>query len=188
MAMHDMSMVEVEIQGQRFLRATWQERIAARVLEGALAFFLVPLAMGIVAPLLHPGLAATLGLLCLFAGLAFIMVGDHWLRGAGIGKRMLGLRVIHARHGTPPSAGQCFLRSLKSCTYLSLWGLLANGYDDAKGNNSDEFAVVRARALPPSLPTPVQAPAGASQSRVKFDDLGDFMAKKFGPKSGDSRE
>jgi uncharacterized RDD family membrane protein YckC len=183
---HDASLVE--IQGQKFLRATWQERVGARVLEGVLTFFAVPMALGFVAPLLHPWLAATLWLLCLFAGLAFIMVGDHWLRGAGVGKRMLGLRVMHARHGTPPSAGQCFLRSLKSCTYLSLWGLLANGYDEVKGHNSEEFAVVRARALPPSLPAPVEAPTDAPQSRVNFDDLGDFLSKKFGSKGGDPQE
>jgi hypothetical protein len=83
-----MALKTVTIQGKPIRLASWPQRILARTVDLALI-------IAILAVL--PGIFQTLALaICL----PYFFIGDGLLQGRNLGKRIVGLKVLDAKHGT----------------------------------------------------------------------------------------
>jgi uncharacterized RDD family membrane protein YckC len=174
----------ITVRDETYQVAPWSLRIAAKAIDSALCQgalgFGVPLAYSLL-----PEVAASA------ATLVFALVAVWWwlasdgvLHGAGLGKSMLGLRLVHRRHGSAPTQGQAALRQLKYSMFLSVWGLIALSHDDSHNRDqADEFVTVRTRKQ--QIPAPnADAPAVAPPpSRpINVEALGSFLSGKYSHK------
>lgn len=169
------------IRDQTFHVVPWSLRIAAKVLDAVccygLAFFGIPVLYAVL-----PIEAATpLAVVLLAVSMWWWLASDGVLHGAGLGKRLLGLKLVHRRHGSAPSWSQAALRQLKYSMFLSAWGLLAHSYDESHNRSQgDEYVTVKAdkpigsnsvaapEASPPPLPRPIDSDGLASFLSAKY--------------------
>jgi hypothetical protein len=97
---------------------------------------------------------------------------------------MLGLRLVHRRHGSTPTQGQAALRQLKYSMFLSVWGLIAISHDESHNRNqADEFVTVRTRkeqAPSPDVKDPAVVPPPPRP--INVEALGSFLSEKYAHK------
>lgn len=83
---------------QQYRVAGWPQRVVARGLDVVLVVFACAM----------PG--EIFGVLQVPAGLIYLILGSGLMKGASLGKRAMGLKVIESRHGGPCGVMQDFLR------------------------------------------------------------------------------
>jgi uncharacterized RDD family membrane protein YckC len=166
------------IRGETFHVASWPVRIAAKVIDLAFCYGIIFFGLGLLPPLLPEAWFFFLFIPFFFAVMAWWFTSDGLLRGAGLGKRLLGLRLVHRRHGSRPSAGEATIRQLKYSTFFSLWGLVTNAHDEKHGTTQpDEFVTVK-KARPAS-DLAALAPPLPPHRPLDVKDLGHFLADKY---------
>lgn len=106
---------------QQYRVAGWPQRVVARALDVAL--IIVGCSVG--------GVIA--GAFVLPVGIVYLFIGSSLLKGASLGKRALGMKVIDARHGGPCSVVQDLLRQ-SYFFYGNPVFLAFIAYDAAKGS------------------------------------------------------
>src|SRR4051812_45543145 len=88
----------VTVAGQQHSKATWPRRIAARVLDPVLLIAVCTVAGENWLPLTIP------------LSIIYLLIGNALMRGASVGKRLTGLKIIDATHGRPCSVIQDLVR------------------------------------------------------------------------------
>jgi uncharacterized RDD family membrane protein YckC len=117
----------------------------------------------------------------------YLLLGDTWLQGASFGKQLAGLRVVRLDSGRPPTAKESLMRSIDSARLLTVPGVLFAAIEGPDCAIAGRFAVVRAKPYEPPAQLNTQV-FGPPPGRVNMDDLGDFLAKKFGQKTEEPKE
>jgi hypothetical protein len=138
----------VNVGKQEYVLASRKRRALAGVVDFSVAF----------GPLFFLG---DYGAVFILPALAYLFMGDGILRGQRLGKRLLGLKVIDARHGTPCTPFQDFIRNCGRASVFSYGGLgaILRAYDHAVGNvpAQPEIYVILTRSVtdadrPPAPP------------------------------------
>jgi uncharacterized RDD family membrane protein YckC len=162
------------IRGETFHVAPWPVRVAAKVIDFLFCNAVIVAAARVIT-VFFPDLIA--GILIVFTfgvAIAWWLLSDAVFKGAGVGKRLLGLRLIHRCHGSKPSAGQAALRQLKYSMFMSLWGLVGHAVDDRNGTaQPDEFITVTTEDAP------AHGPPAPPRRELDIKGLGSFIANKY---------
>jgi hypothetical protein len=148
----------VTVAGQRYSLASWRRRAGAAVLD--IAFLAGLISLDAVA-------GEWLLALTIPCALFYAFFGNALLQGATIGKRLMGIKVIDARHGSPCTYMQDFVRH----RYLFLGSflfLVLSAFDSAQGAFSrPEVYLVRTVPPLPSDESPPEKPAKLDLAGMK---------------------
>jgi RDD family len=125
----------VTVAGQQYHKATWPRRIAGRLLD-------ITLLVGACTVAGENFLVITVPL-----SIVYLLIGDGLLRGASLGKRLTGMKVIDAKHGGPCSIIQDLVRH-RYLFFTNPVFLLLTAYDSAQGCfDNPELYIVRTTPL-----------------------------------------
>jgi hypothetical protein len=168
------------IRDQSYDVAPWLLRIAAKSIDAGLCYGVL-IFIGPILSLMLPEIAVfAVMVLLLGVSLWWWFTSDAILQGASVGKRLIGLRLVHQRHGSAPSSLQAALRQLKYSTFLSLWGLMAHSYDERHGRSQDDgFVTVQVKK--PGLPA-APPPLPPSRRPMNLEALGAFLSDRYADK------
>jgi uncharacterized RDD family membrane protein YckC len=174
----------ITVRGETYQVAPWPLRIAAKVIDLALCHGALGFAIPVVFALLPEVAASASTVVLAVLAVWWWLASDGVLHGAGLGKSMLGLRLVHLSHGSAPTQGQAALRQLKYSMFLSVWGLIAISHDERHSRNqADEFVTVRTRKQEAPCPETEAAAVAAPQSRpINMEALGSFLSDKYAHK------
>jgi uncharacterized RDD family membrane protein YckC len=164
--------------------ATWPLRIAAKVIDFGICYGVFVYGVPLVFVVFPEALASLLMFVVLAACAWWWLASDGVLHGAGLGKLLMGLRLVHRRHGSAPSQGQAVLRQLKYSMFLFLWGLIAHGYDNTHGlSQEDGFVTVKAkRPHGYGAASDAPPPVPANSRPLNVEALGSFLSRKYAHK------
>ncbi len=124
----------ITVAGLQYRKASWFLRVVAQMIDVALVFGLCVITARSLA----------LSLIMLLVAVIYLLVGSGLLRGATLGKRLVGIKVMEARHGGPCSVIQDFLRH-RYLLFANPVFLLFMAYDSAQGSlDQPETYVVHA--------------------------------------------
>lgn len=177
----------VGIDDRIYQLAPTRRRLGARAIDLGL---LVTLESFVVAPLffLLPAPLQTGAWTAYYiAAIFYLLLGDTWFRGASLGKQIVGLRVMRLDTGRPPTVKESLVRCLDSARLLTVPGVLFAAIEGPTCAITGRFAVVFAKPYEPPAQLDPKV-FGPPPGRVNMDDLGDFLAKKFGSKTGEPKE
>jgi uncharacterized RDD family membrane protein YckC len=178
----------ITVREETYQVAPWSLRIGAKAIDSALCQGALGFAVPVVYTLLPEVAASVTTLVLAVLAVWWWLASDGVLHGAGLGKGMLGLRLVHRRHGSAPTQGQAALRQLKYSMFLSgwglLWGLTALSHDDSHNRDqADEFVTVRTRKQQvPSPETEAAAVAAPPPRPINVEALGSFLSDKYSHK------
>ena len=113
----------VTIAGQQYGKAAWSRRIVAQMIDLALVLFACAMV----------GKSFVLSLIMIALSTAYFLVGCGLMKGATVGKRLVGIKVLETRHGGPCSVIQEFLRH-RYLLFANPVFMLFMAYDSAKGS------------------------------------------------------
>jgi uncharacterized RDD family membrane protein YckC len=111
---------EVTVAGEHYELATWPQRIVAKSID-----LVVVVIIFVVGETIFPSTGY-------LASTVYLFSGNGLLLGRSIGKRIVGLRVIDARHGRPISMVQDLVRH-RYLLFLNLIFLFLTAYDESQG-------------------------------------------------------
>ncbi len=152
---------------QQYAVAGWPQRVVARGLD-----FMVVMVGCTVGGEIG-------GAFLLLGGIVYLFIGSGLMKGASLGKRAVGLKVIEARHGGPCSVTQDLTRQYYLFSFNPIfWALRA--YDASKGSFAKpETYVVQAtpltaaeREVPPEKPAKLDL-AGMGETLKKLREARD---------------
>jgi uncharacterized RDD family membrane protein YckC len=128
--------IPVRPEPMRPARAGWWPRFGAALIDG----LLVGLVSGVLSAALHSGAAARA--IAVLVSVAYFTILEGGPRGAGLGKRALGLRVVDQRTGGPIGYPRAFVRWLTQIisTLVFFLGYLWMLWDPEKQCWHDKFA------------------------------------------------
>lgn len=110
----------VTVAGQQYRKATWQRRIIARLIDISLLIVTCTLAGESFLPLTIP------------LSIIYIFTGNALLRGASVGKRLTGMKIIDAKHGRACGVIQDFFRHRYLFFFNPIF-LALSAYDSVQG-------------------------------------------------------
>lgn len=174
------------IRAETYQVAPWSLRMAAKMIDGLFCIAI----MGAADALLlasYAGAEVLTGVLMVAAlavALWWWLTSDALLHGSGLGKKLFGLRLLHATHGVPPTLGQAALRQLHYTMLLHPWGLMVLIFDDSDGHRQmDGFVTVRPAPVPDpaSFPEP-SSPEKPAPRPLDVEALGKFLLKQYSHK------
>ncbi|MBN8420512.1 MAG: RDD family protein [Verrucomicrobia bacterium] len=118
-----MSTDVITIAGQQYSKAAWSRRIVAQIIDLALVLFACAMV----------GKSFVLSLIMIALSTAYFLIGSGLMKGATVGKRFVGVKVLETRHGGPCSVVQEFLRH-RYLLFANPVFMLFMAYDSAKGS------------------------------------------------------
>ncbi len=169
------------VRDQTYRVAPWSRRIVAKVLDAALCYGILVVGMMALAGLQKwpEELMMVMSLGVFILATCLWLAGDGLFHGASVGKRLLGLRLVHVRHGSAPDWKEASLRQLKYTTFLSVWGLLCQSYDE-NHNRTQEDGFVSVRIAKPgkkaSDPDKPERPTGRP---LDVTALGNLLTDRY---------
>lgn len=121
----------VTVAGQQYRKATWPRRIGARLIDILLLIIICTLAGESLLPLTF------------LLSVIYLFIGNALLRGASVGKRLTGLKIVETKHGGPCGVIQDLFRHRYLFFYNPIF-LALSAYDSAQGYfDKPELYVVR---------------------------------------------
>ena len=138
-----------------YVFATLPQRLTAKIIDVVTsALFLVGATAGLMYLPLPQPLAGILPLLPFLLSFLYMLLGDGLFNGSAIGKRLMGLRVIQYRFGTPCTLFQCMVNNAAGLGALRVLILAEEAGEIEKGGYRgtvviDERKVKRMQATKP---------------------------------------
>lgn len=146
-------------------RAGWRQRVLARIVD--LGLIMVGSGIG----------GDVLGGPIVLAGIVYWFIGSGLMDGASVGKRIMGLRVIDARHGGPCSVMQDLLRHRYLLSLNPVY-IALRAYDAAQGHlENAETHVVKAALLTAAEKDAVSEVAREKPAKLDLSGMGETLRK-----------
>jgi len=154
-----------------YTRASIRRRVAAKILDLGVGVALIDVSAVLIDGYrLHPSLV----LLSMLAAVAYWLLGDS-MGGQSVGKRILGIKVVDYKHGSPCTPLQSLIRNFVGLGWLRVWQIAEEEEALESGRFNGQIVIDVRPHTQGNRPPPLSQQNVEVRSKLDLEGIGRFV-------------